>query len=157
MQELLEYDPTPQQLAEPLKAIVAAFERFFQSMCLPTVAVSGQLGRLFLRRQLSRATKCLQNVALFRGIVAAKAIAQIAWRLVSVQALKSSCLALGSQDKDLQAAATRLIGAAVSILQHDSKDVTLLLESAAAAAHVSIIASAVQDPHALSDALKRIK
>jgi hypothetical protein len=114
--EIVDYDPSPQQLAPLLKAAVEVFEDFFHSLCFPMVSYPSQLGGPFVLRQLSRAAKGLENLALFKSIVSAKVMSPIAWKVITERSSSLLLMLLASEDNKAGGTVVRrLCNAAVNI------------------------------------------
>jgi hypothetical protein len=98
IEDLLDFDPTPQQIEPVLTACAHSLTRALNRICLPVLKMATQAGVSFMLQQVDALTTLLQNSAMLSSVVSPQALCQIAWKSLSEKAPESLVWALKCTD-----------------------------------------------------------
>lgn len=96
--ELLDLDPTPQEMDPVLAACANSLTRALDRICLPVLKMASSLGVDFMLQQVDAVTAILENSAVLSSVLAPQVLCQVAWKSLSEKAPESMVWALKSTD-----------------------------------------------------------
>ena len=82
MSQLLDFDPTTDQLSSLLQSLLDTIESTISSICLPVTRTGSELGLLFSRGQLMRCIRLLRNIGLFSNFISPRLFRRLVWKVL---------------------------------------------------------------------------
>ena len=79
LEQLRVFDLQEEEVASLCLAVLHTTVKWLGSVCVPVIKVVHAGAQFFVRQQLDRLSLILENIHLFSGVIAASALAQVAW------------------------------------------------------------------------------
>lgn len=79
IEQILEYDPSTEELATVIQALSHECNIAQESICIPFLTFPNKLGMPLIRRQLRRYSKLLRNISLFSNILSPSVFHRMGW------------------------------------------------------------------------------